>query len=245
MKISVCIATYNGENYIKDQLDSIFPQLNTEDEIIIVDDCSIDLTYSILESYNDSRLILFQNPINRGVNFSFEKAISLANGDFIFLSDQDDIWELGHVSELTAYLTNFGVSLVTCNFRLIDKYNQRLGDMKYPLKEKDSMRTFKNVLNIFKGTSYYYGCCMGFNKSLKSFILPFPKFLESHDLWISTCSNLLRSNFHYEKVLVNRRIHGLNVSVVNRNFIKKVISRIIFFMSLLVFFSRLIKNKLK
>ncbi|MDE5758415.1 MAG: glycosyltransferase, partial [Allobaculum sp.] len=90
--ISVCIATYNGERYIETQIRSILDQLNEDDEIIISDDSSTDRTLDIIRSLNDSRIKLFAGNKFHSRTFNFENALKQATGDFIFLSDQDDIW---------------------------------------------------------------------------------------------------------------------------------------------------------
>lgn len=95
MKTSVALCTYNGEKYIKEQLDSILNQTKKVDEIIVCDDCSSDKTVEILNHYSSTNPGLFKIYINeqnlRSVK-NFEKAITLCTGDIIFLSDQDDFW---------------------------------------------------------------------------------------------------------------------------------------------------------
>ena len=90
--ISVCIATYNGEKYIKEQLLSILPQLGKKDEVIISDDHSTDNTLDIVKGLNDNRIKIVMNNREKGYTSNFENALSYAIGDYIFLSDQDDIW---------------------------------------------------------------------------------------------------------------------------------------------------------
>ena len=90
--ISVCIATYNGEKYIKQQLLSILKQIKVNDEIIISDDHSTDKTFNIIKSFNDTRIKFFLNNKGKGYTRNFENALEKAHGDIIFLSDQDDIW---------------------------------------------------------------------------------------------------------------------------------------------------------
>ena len=92
--ISVVMGTYNGERFIREQLDSILQQTVPADEIIIQDDCSTDHTYDILLEYTQKYPIikLYRNSKNLGVNANFFNAISKAQGDFIAISDQDDIW---------------------------------------------------------------------------------------------------------------------------------------------------------
>src|ERR1700744_3577317 len=92
--ISVALCTYNGEKYIKEQLDSIINQTYTCIEVIIVDDGSTDSTYDIISDYalRDNRIKCFKNETNLGFNKNFEKAVSLTSGEYIAISDQDDIW---------------------------------------------------------------------------------------------------------------------------------------------------------
>jgi glycosyltransferase involved in cell wall biosynthesis len=93
--ISLAMPTYNGERFLREQLDSIYNQTIVPDEVIVVDDCSTDGTISILEEYKKKYgLKYWVNEKNLGYNKNFEKAISLCTGDYIALSDQDDVWFL-------------------------------------------------------------------------------------------------------------------------------------------------------
>ncbi|OUC60285.1 glycosyltransferase [Acinetobacter seifertii] len=83
IKISVCMATYNGEKYIKEQLVSILKQISETDEVIISDDSSVDNTLNIIKSINDSRVKVYRNCF-RNVIKNFEFSISKASGDIIF-----------------------------------------------------------------------------------------------------------------------------------------------------------------
>lgn len=97
MRISVVMATYNGEKYLRAQMDSIRTQTKQPDEVIICDDCSSDRTIEILRDYiksydlqNTWKLVL--NSRNIGYANNFKKGLDLAKGEFIYFSDQDDIW---------------------------------------------------------------------------------------------------------------------------------------------------------
>ena len=102
--ISVCIATYNGEKYILEQILSILPQLKENDEIIVSDDSSTDTTLEIIKNINDKRIQIFKNTGNHGVNSNFDNALKRAHGEYIFLSDQDDVWLPGKVDRCLAEL---------------------------------------------------------------------------------------------------------------------------------------------
>ena len=96
--ISVCMATYNGEKYIREQIDSILAQLGDKDELIVSDDGSADATLSIVRSFSDPRIKIISNTGKHGTNGNFENALKHAQGDYIFLSDQDDVWLPGKVN---------------------------------------------------------------------------------------------------------------------------------------------------
>lgn len=116
-RISVVMCTYNGEHFIREQLDSILQQTVPADEIIIQDDCSTDHTFHILLEYKEKYpfLQIYQNSQNMGINANFFNAISKANGDFIAISDQDDIW---NKNKLELQLKNIGKHLL-CGGRSI------------------------------------------------------------------------------------------------------------------------------
>lgn len=106
-KLSVCIAAYNGEKYIEEQLVSILGQLTSTDEVIISDDGSSDGTIAILDKIDDPRVKIFSNNSGKhGVVPNFENAIKHTSGDIIFLSDQDDIWLPNKVSMVLKRLQN-------------------------------------------------------------------------------------------------------------------------------------------
>ena len=94
-KIDVLLATYNGEKYLREQLDSILNQTYTNFNLIISDDCSTDGTVKILEEYEkkDSRITgVFVHQKNQGVVKNIEYLLSLVQSDYYMLADQDDVW---------------------------------------------------------------------------------------------------------------------------------------------------------
>ena len=91
-KVSVCIASFQGERYISQQLRSILDQLSAEDEVILVDDGSEDGTCDKISALQDPRVGVMRNTKNQGVLRAFETALSCSSGEIVFLSDQDDLW---------------------------------------------------------------------------------------------------------------------------------------------------------
>ncbi len=208
--ISVCMATYNGEKYIKEQLDSILSQLESDDELLISDDGSTDNTISIIQSYNDSRIHILNHVPNSSysghekVSSNFENALKNAHGDYIFLSDQDDIWCKDKVKKCVNEMQSS--LFVVHNMKIIDENGNMVKNPRYndnPLP--------KNWLAIVYHMRLW-GCCMAFRKECLAFILPFPDRLLAHDYWLAAlCIKKVRCSY-IELPLINYREHSDSVS---------------------------------
>ncbi|MBT2531845.1 glycosyltransferase [Arthrobacter sp. ISL-48] len=208
VRVSVCLASYRGSRYIKEQLDSILAQLGPDDEVVIVDDASPDDTVAQIRTFEDSRIRLLEAKINKGYVKSFEQAILACNGGFILLADQDDVWMPGRLELMVSALRSADV--VASNFDV-------LGDGPRPniprLRSKDSRRHAANLFGVLVGYRAYYGCCMGFRRQVLPVFAPVPGYLnESHDLWLAICGNLGRSIQHLDESTLLRRIHDENAT---------------------------------
>lgn len=213
--ISVCMTSYNGEKFIKQQIDSILSQLSDSDELIISDDGSSDRTIEIIKSYNDSRIKLFnheKNPSFSKIKYSrsfyyasanFENAINHAKGDYLFLSDQDDIWEETKVEKMVNILKS--VDCVHCNNGVIDSQGNETN--AYAQKAMFSQSVLQNLK-----TTPFLGCCMAFRKEALKYILPFPKKCIGHDLWIGCLCAAKNQLVYIDEPLHLYRVHENNVS---------------------------------
>lgn len=202
--ISVCVTTYNGEKYLKEQLDSILCQLTESDEVIISDDGSTDATMEIINGYHDPRVKLYPNTNRKGVVGNFENALNKAGGDFIFLADQDDIWMPNKTEIMLTALKK--VDLCVCDCELIDAG----GNVIYPsfFRLNHSKKGF--IRNLIKNS--YLGCCMAFKRNIFEYILPFPSNIAMHDIWIGLCVELWGNSLFLDKRLTKYRRHGNNIS---------------------------------
>ncbi|MDO4242251.1 MAG: glycosyltransferase [Actinomyces sp.] len=214
-RVSVCMATYNGERFVAEQIGSILPQLAPDDELIVVDDASSDSTVSVLEGLarHDPRIRVTARTDNRGYVRTFEEALSLAGGDLLLLSDQDDVWTPDHVEVLVNALE--GAEVAATNLGTLggpDAIRGPYGQADWHLRAADSHRAWRNVLGVLAGNRPYYGCAMGVRaEALARGLAPFPGFLgESHDLWIALYGNLRRSVCHCPQRTVLRRFHESN-----------------------------------
>ncbi len=175
--ISVCIAAYNGERFIKRQIDSILCQLGRNDEIVVADDSTTDRTAAILNNFNDHRIRVVNGAYKGSPTFNFEKAIQAAKGDFIFLSDQDDEWLPNKVKIFMSYLKEYDC-IISDNI-VVDGEGNVLSDSFYILNSMHQGKWYNLLIR-----NNYIGCCMAFRSTLLDTILPFPKTIPMHDIWI-------------------------------------------------------------
>jgi len=216
--ISVCIATYNGEKYIKEQLDSILCQLSTEDEVIVSDDGSLDKTLTIIESFDDLRIKIFTHQHKKRnlknhykVAANFENALKQAKGDYIFLSDQDDVWLPDKIEKIMPFLqqNNFVIS----DAFIVDENLIKTGKISnYRLYKRGFWR------NLYK--SAYMGCTCAFHKTIKNYVLPFPSKLIGQDYWIGLLAELKFNVVYIPEPLILYRKHQNNVSDTGEKSIK-------------------------
>ncbi|UTF59842.1 glycosyltransferase [Gilvimarinus sp. DA14] len=214
--ISVCLASHNGDKYIHEQIDSILSQLQLQDELIIVDDCSEDSTVDIVLGFADARIRVLQNETRLGHVQSFARAISETRGEHIFLADQDDIWPSGRLKLMYRSLQTEKYEAIAGNFTAIAASGKTLPRHQHSLKANQSNHRWTNLGGILLGRRAYYGCAMGFNRSLKTLILPIPKWVESHDLWIAMIANTRNTMGHIEECVLIKREHGNNLSSPTR-----------------------------
>ena len=158
MTTSVALCTFNGEKFLKEQLDSILNQTVTIDEIIVCDDGSTDATISILNSYKEKFPEIFNIYINeenlRSVK-NFEKAMLLCKNEIIFLSDQDDIWEKNKVEIiLKNFNDNPNIDVISTSGFIINDASKiqdkiTIWDVPFFLQERQETLDFFYIINYF------------------------------------------------------------------------------------------------
>ena len=217
--ISVCMATYNGEKFIREQLESILSQFpvthagNVLDaEIIIADDGSTDKTLSVVASIGDSRIRVLPAEKHLGVIYNFERALQAAKGDFIFLADQDDVWLPQKVERVLDKLDS-------CDLVMHDAYmlcENSTGSWNRVNRLSD-IRAYRSgvVCNWWKNS--FTGCCMAFRRNVLEKSLPFPKNLPMHDQWLGLVAE---KNFKVDSIdepLVEYRQHSANATHIKKS----------------------------
>ena len=206
--ISVCMATYNGEAFIREQLLSILSQLSLKDEVLIADDGSSDATLEIIQGLNDSRIkVLAPEQKNLGSTYNLERALASAMGEFIFLADQDDLWLENKVSKVLAEFENLTVSCV-----LHDAYfyaQNATGKWEQGKRLFEVRPPWHGIwANVLKNS--FTGCCMAFRRELLDLALPFPQGLPMHDQWIGICAEKTKKARFLNEPLLEYRQHAHN-----------------------------------
>jgi glycosyltransferase involved in cell wall biosynthesis len=207
VRISVCMATYNGEKYIFQQLESILKQIGDHDEVIISDDSSSDGTLAIISSFNDIRIKVFKEQKFKDPIFNFEHALQRACGEVIFLADQDDIWHDDKVSIVMDKLQHFDMAVTDCSF--IDEEGKILVESYF-----DLANSAPGVIKNLQKNSYF-GCCMAFKKSILKKALPFPKDIPMHDIWLGFVSDIFYKSVFIPEKLTFYRKHNSNASIAS------------------------------
>ena len=234
MKISVCMATYNGEEFIMDQLDSILSQLSAQDEVIISDDGSTDRTVDIINGINDPRIKLFHSN-KKNVVLNFENALKHASGDIIFLSDQDDVWTSNKVLACQEHLNDH--LLVISNAYVVKSYPT--GEYKFMFNGTKKRNGFWK--NFYKNN--YTGATMAFHADLLDKALPFPAKLPMHDVWLGLLADIYGKTFYIDQPLIYYRRHAETASTTTEKSSNSILEMIWIRLSLLRFLIKRILNK--
>ncbi len=203
--ISIAVCTYNGENHLIEQLESLIHQTYQNLEIIIVDDCSTDNTYQILKSYQHQypNIFCFENAENIGYNKNFEKALLLCNGSFIAISDQDDIWELNKIEELYNHIGDNW--LIYSNSALIDEKGREI--KKDLFLQENQVLDYKGILL----SNYITGHTMMLKKSFVLSLPPLPK-IGYYDWYIGMIALYEKKVTFLNSKLTKYRIHQNSVT---------------------------------
>lgn len=206
-KVSVAMAVYNGETFLQQQIDSILQQLTGEDELMISYDESEDNTYSLLEknAKNDKRIKIFVNS-DHGVFGNFENAIKQCTGQYIFISDQDDIWDKDKINKVLQCFRKTNADMVIHNGVHISSKNEVISEDFF------SMYGINNglVRNFVKPR--YSGCCTAFDAKLKELIVPIPRDVGAYDHWLGMVGEVFGKLVFIDDVLIYHRLHDENVT---------------------------------
>jgi glycosyltransferase involved in cell wall biosynthesis len=206
--VSVALATYNGEAFLEEQLESILNQDYQPMEILVSDDFSTDRTPFILQRYAEvGKIKYFRNVRNLGYVKNFEKVISYCSGQYIALADQDDIWNRTKISRLVQSIG--GNLLIHSDAVLIDQNGLEIAKSFSEFSKKMSMPQSLTEVLINGSVT---GCTSLFKRELVDEVLPFPDRLYVHDKWIGVIAFLKNGFTYLHEPLTSYRQH-LNNSI--------------------------------
>lgn len=206
--VSIALTTFNGEEMLRAQLDSILAQTYQKFEVVISDDGSEQPTIEILNEFcaRDERFRWQRSPLPRGYILNTQNAVSLCLGEIVVLCDQDDVWFPDKLAEHVAAYEDPTVMWAYNRFVITDENGEEIGYMEenYP----DYFRHKSLLENI-------WGSCIGaaqtsYRTSVIRKALPFPSFAPAHDSWIQAVIYPAKPLF-INKVLNTYRQHGRNM----------------------------------
>jgi len=207
-KVSIALPTFNGSEFLRQQLDSIFRQTYQPMEVVAVDDCSTDRTVDILAEYSRNFPLRYRvNKSRLGFIKNFEHAISLCRGDYIALADQDDIWVPGKIETL---ISEIGDRTIVCSdFSLIDEDGVVIAG-SFRKKLNVPVPYFNTQFHCEAFINFVQGCTCLFRNDFKDNILPIPLEAISHDWWFGIVATQKKGIAYVDQPLVMYRQHKTN-----------------------------------
>jgi len=201
------MATHNGAAHVGEQLESIIAQLEDRDEIVIVDDGSSDSTLEAVRHVLDQASVkstVLLNATAEGPKRAFARAIEASEGEYIFLSDQDDVWKPGKVARMASALSE--ADLIMSDAVVVDAHRRLISPSFYAMR-RSGPGLWKN---FHKCT--YVGCCMAFRRSVADAALPFPQWAYMHDIWLGLVAEARFRTLFLPEALIDYRRHEGNVT---------------------------------
>lgn len=202
MKISIAMATFNGAEYIREQLDSFSYQTRRPDEVVVFDDNSTDNTLEIIDDFSRSApfdVQVYRNGTTIGYTKNFENAINQCTGDVIFLSDQDDVWLRTKIETIERVFFESPNVLVTVNDAEITEANLRPTGL-YAARQIEALGLGPE--------GFVTGCCTAINSLMVRLVCPVPEPPFVHDAWLHMLAHYLGVREAVPQVLQYYRRHG-------------------------------------
>jgi glycosyltransferase involved in cell wall biosynthesis len=216
LKLSIALCSYNGELYLKEQLDSIASQTLPPHELVVVDDCSSDGTLEIIRDFASRvsfSVKVYVNERNLGSTKSFEKAIRLCESEIIALADQDDLWRSDKLEQIQqCFAQSLRIGIVFSDADLVDRdlrdLRRRLWvEVGFDDKKKALLRRGRTVDVLLSGWTVT-GATMAFRSVFRELVLPVPTDIPMiHDGWIALMVGVVAPVTFIEEALIRYRQH--------------------------------------
>lgn len=208
MSVDILLATYQGKTYLREQIDSILNQTYPDFKLLIRDDGSRDGTLDLLQTYDDPRIKWVSTQGHLGAKVNFVELMRQSRADYIFFSDQDDVWLPHKIATMLPHLKKNTPLLVHTDLTIVDDKLEILANSfwkwarLYPLKS--------TTLNRLVMQNVVTGCSMAINRSLLEKARPIPKAIVMHDWWLALVASCFGQVVPLSEPLVLYRQHGSN-----------------------------------
>lgn len=231
MKISIALCTSNGQTYLQDQLESYLNQTLTPDELVVCDDVSADDTIAILREFARSApfpVRIYRNEKQLGYVKNFERAVLLCDGEIIFFSDQDDVWDPQKIELMAAALEksrNVGVTF--CDAEIVNSDLQPTGRTLWEMF-RFNKRLQKKVIHgrateVLIKMDLFWGLTVAFRSEYRDKLIPFYPGT-GHDTWTAMLVAFMSDISIVQKPLVKYRQHSDNFTGVRKKPLNSILS---------------------
>jgi len=217
MKIDILLSTYNGEKFIKEQLDSLLGQTFQGWRLLVRDDGSSDCTVKIVEEYMSrypAKIIFVEDKRKHlGAGQSFAKLMEYSYADYIMFCDQDDVWLEGKIEATLAKMKEIEITapvkpiLVHTDLKIADENLKVISNSMWKYQKLEPKRKSINYLLVQNNVT---GCTVMINKRLKEITLPFPEEAIIHDWWLALVSSAFGKIGYVNIPTILYRQHGKN-----------------------------------
>ena len=208
VRASIAMAVYNGEKYIREQIDSIINMMESNDELVISYEESTDNTLSIIQEYEKNNAgvhVVFD--VGHSVESNFNNAVKHCRGEYIFLADQDDVWINDKINKIVDFFETHSDCVVVISNGFSTTETLEIKDDIF-----EWLKTNSNpIRNYIKGT--YLGCQMAFRSSITNNVWPVrvtPPI--PHDLWLGVYGSKFGRICLLDEHLILHRLHDKNYS---------------------------------
>lgn len=247
MKISIVLSSYNGENYVREQLDSLIHQSLSADEVIISDDCSYDKTPLIISEFiKDNNLTNWKfkkNRINQGWKVNFKETLRKASGDIIFLCDQDDIWHRDKIERMTEIMsTHPAVLLLVSNYTTF--YEQDGVKLGYSSSLKLNDDSVEKV--AFTESNYFVrrpGCVYCLRRELLNYLPRYSYDDDPHDALLWRIALMLDGLYLWHHSTIDFRRHANNATAHEKSTLQSKTETVKFYERTLKMMCRFVQDE--
>ncbi len=233
--VDIVLATYEGETYIDDLINSIFLQDYTPFRVYARDDGSTDNTFNKLKKYAEqfTQFTVIENQEHIGIIKNFEQLLQLTKSDYILLADQDDYWFSDKISRsirgIRKIESQFGSdtpALFFTDLQIVDQNLLKIADSFWQYKNLDP--EISQVLHKLIVRNVCPGCSMIINRALLEKTLPFPNGIIMHDWWLILSALVLGKVAYSDTPTISYRQHGKNSIGAKKKSINQKIYNLLF-----------------